>query len=193
LDNYAQALAGAVRLRQDGWQLADAALRRAGLTARWPGRLEWWGDPPTVLLDGAHNAAGAAALARYLAETVARPVRLVAGLSGQRRPDAVLAPLRGRLRALYATAVPEGVAVPPAELVAWAQHVQLAARDFPAPEQALAAALGEREADEVVVVAGSLYLVAAVRALLGGGAERTLGAGTSPQEATREWACACMV
>jgi len=192
LDNFAQALAGAARLRQNGWLLPDTALRRAGLTARWPGRLEWWGDPPAVLLDGAHNAAGAAALARYLAETVARPVRLVVGLSGSRRPDAVLAPLRGQLRALYATAVPEGVAVPPAELVAWAQQSELAARAFPAPDQALAAALAEREAGEVVVVAGSLYLVAAVRALLGGGAAvKTVGAGTLPQDAARE--CGCKV
>ena len=192
LDNYAQALAGAACLRQDGWQLPESALRRAGLTARWPGRLEWWGEPPVVLLDGAHNVAGAAALARYLTETTARPVRLVAGLSGQRRPDAVLAPLRGRLRALYATAVPEGATVPPADLVTWAQQAELAARAFPAPDQALAAALAEREAGEVVVVAGSLYLVAAVRALLfGGGTERTIGVGTSPQHAARE--CGCKV
>jgi dihydrofolate synthase/folylpolyglutamate synthase len=189
LDNYALALAGAARLRQDGWQIPEAALRRAGLTARWPGRLEWWGDPPEVLLDGAHNAAGATALARYLAEKTARPVRLVAGLSGRRRPEAVLAPLRGRLRALYATAVPEGVAVPPTELVAWAQQSELSARAFPTPDQALEAALAEREAGEVVVVAGSLYLVAAVRALLGGGVERTIGAETAPQHTAGECAC----
>ena len=192
LDNYAQALAAAARLRQDGWQLPDRALRGAGLTARWPGRLEWWGEPPVVLLDGAHNAAGAAALARYLDATVTRPVRLVAGLSGHRRPAAVLAPLRGRLRALYATAVAEGTPVPPAELVAWAQQAELAARAFAAPEQALAAALAEREDGEVVVVAGSLYLVAAVRALLGAGAaEQTFDVGTAPQPAARE--CGCKV
>jgi dihydrofolate synthase/folylpolyglutamate synthase len=192
LDNYAQALAGAARLRQDGWQLPDLALRGAGLTARWPGRLEWWGEPPVVLLDGAHNAAGAAALARYLDETATRPVRLVAGLSGRRRPDAVLAPLRGQLRALYATAASEGAAVPPAELVAWAQQAELAARAFAAPAQALAAALAEREDGEVVVVAGSLYLVAAVRALLGGGVdEQTLDISTAPQPAARE--CGCKV
>lgn len=166
LANYAQALAGAVVLRQAGLPVADAAMRRAGSTARWPGRLEWWGDPPVVLLDGAHNAAGAATLARYLADEVRRPVRLVVGLSGQRLPAEVLAPLADTLRAVYAAPVPEGVAVPPEEIVAWAQAYPLPARVFPSPAQAFAAAMSERETEDVVVVAGSLYLVAVVRGML---------------------------
>lgn len=163
LANYAQALAGAARLRQVGWQLPDSALSRAGITARWPGRLEWWGRPPVVLLDGAHNAAGAAALARYLADEVRRPVRLVAGLSGQRLPHEVLAPLAGLVRGVYAAPVTEGVAVPPAAIVDWARGRDLPASAFATPAEAFAAAALERQDDEVVVVAGSLYLVAAVR------------------------------
>jgi dihydrofolate synthase/folylpolyglutamate synthase len=166
LDNYAQALAGAACLRQNGWPLADAALRQAGTTARWPGRLEWWGEPPLVLLDGAHNTAGATALARYLAEQVRRPVRLVAGLSGQRRPVEVLAPLAHQVRTLYAAPVPAGAGVAPSLLADWALARGLPARSCVTVAEALAAALSERDGDEVVVVAGSLYLVAAVRALL---------------------------
>jgi dihydrofolate synthase/folylpolyglutamate synthase len=169
LANYAQALAGAALLDQRGLPIPAEAMRRAGVSARWPGRLEWWGNPPVVLLDGAHNAAGAAALARYLAEEVRRPVRLVAGLSGQRRPEEVLDPLVAAgcsLRGLYAAPIPEGVAVPPESLVAWARQRRLPARAFAVPETAFAAALAERDAEDVVVVAGSLYLVAAVRGLL---------------------------
>ncbi|MHB8707418.1 MAG: bifunctional folylpolyglutamate synthase/dihydrofolate synthase [Desulfuromonadales bacterium] len=166
LANYAQALAGAVLLRQAGLPVADAAMRRAGSTARWPGRLEWWGNPPVVLLDGAHNAAGAATLARYLADEVRRPVRLVVGLSGQRFPAEVLAPLADALCAVYAAPVPEGVVVPPESIVNWAQEYQLPARAFSSAAEAFAAALTAREAGDVVVVAGSLYLVAAVRGLL---------------------------
>ncbi len=166
LANYAQALAGAVRLRQAGMPIADAALARAGETARWPGRLEWWGTPPAVLLDGAHNPAGAAALARYLADEVRRPVRLVAGLSGQRLPAEVFAPLAPLVRALYVTPVPDGVTVPAEVLAGWAWDAGVPARTFADPAAALAAALTDRQRDEVVVAAGSLYLVAAVRGLL---------------------------
>ena len=164
LDNYAQALAAAAWLRQKGWRLGDEALRVAGESTRWPGRLEWCGNPPVILLDGAHNAAGAAVLARYLADEVCRPVRLVAGLSGQRHPEEVLAPLAPLLRGLYATPVPGGVvSVPAGELLAWASRARVPARAFPAAEEALAAAVNERKEEEIVVVAGSLYLVAAVR------------------------------
>jgi len=166
MDNYAQALAGAARLRKCGWHLPDAALRRAGAGARWPGRLEWWGDPPVVLLDAAHNAAGAAALASYLDERALQPVRLVAALTGGRRPGQVLGPLLGRIRSLYATTAPSGEPVPPEVLLAWARQVGLEAQPSATPAEALAVALSERQADEVVVVAGSLYLVAAVRAEL---------------------------
>jgi dihydrofolate synthase / folylpolyglutamate synthase len=166
LDNYAQALAGAACLRQAGWLLSDAALRQAGTTARWPGRLEWWGEPPLVLLDGAHNAAGATALARYLAEQVRRPVRLVAGLSGQRHPDEVLAPVAEMARSLYAAPVPAGAGVAPSTLADWAATRGLPARSFATVAEALSAAIAELAGDEIVVVAGSLYLVAAVRALL---------------------------
>jgi len=166
MDNYAQALAGAARLRNGGWQLPDAALRQAGAVARWPGRLEWWGDPPVVLLDAAHNAAGAAALARYLDERGLRPVRLVAALTGHRRPEQVLGPLLGRIRSLHATTAPAGEPVPPEMLLDWARQVGLEAQPASTPAEALAGALSERQADEVVVVAGSLYLVAAVRGVL---------------------------
>jgi dihydrofolate synthase/folylpolyglutamate synthase len=166
LDNFAQALAGAAVLRQQGWTISDHALQRGGGTARWAGRLEWRGDPPAVLLDGAHNAAGAATLAAYLAKTVPRPVRLVTGLSGRRRPEEVLAPLAERLRAVYATPVPEGESVPAVVVAAWARSIGVAATAYAAPDRALAAALADRELGEVVVVAGSLYLVAALRPLL---------------------------
>jgi dihydrofolate synthase/folylpolyglutamate synthase len=119
-----------------------------------------------VLLDGAHNAAGAATLARYLADEVRRPVKLVAGLSGQRPPNEVLAPLAGLIRAVYAAPVTKMVTVPPGAIVEWAQQCGLPARAFATPAEAFAAASAERQNNDVVVVAGSLYLVAAVRGLL---------------------------
>jgi dihydrofolate synthase/folylpolyglutamate synthase len=169
LANYALALAGAVLLSRSGLPVPLTAMRRAGATARWPGRLEWWGNPPVVLIDGAHNAAGATALARYLSDEVRRPVRLVAGLSGQRCPDEVLGPLADAacgVTSLYSAPVPEGVTVPAEALARWGERCGFQARVFAAPEQAFAAASAERKNNEIVVVAGSLYLVAAIRSLL---------------------------
>jgi len=166
LGNFAQAIAAAGQLRRQGLSLSDAAISQAGFTARWPGRLEWFGEPPYVLLDGAHNRSGATALAAYLKTAVDRPVRLLAGLSGQRDPDQVLAPLLSVVKTLYVVPVPEVATVPVAALKGWGDDHGVPVIPFDSPAAALAAVLRTREQDEIVVVAGSLYLVAAVRALL---------------------------
>ncbi len=64
---------------------AAVALQRLGYAprfenARWPGRLERVSTSPDVILDGAHNPAGARALAAYVQEFFAgEPLRLVFG------------------------------------------------------------------------------------------------------------------
>ena len=74
----------------------DADVVEEGLAAvRVPGRLEVLGRRPLLLVDGAHNAAGMAALADALAEEFAvdgTTVAVVGMLSG-RDPSAMLAPL----------------------------------------------------------------------------------------------------
>lgn len=54
-------------LQAQGWSIPEAAIQQGLAQARWPGRLErrtWCGRP--LLLDGAHNPPGAAALRREL-------------------------------------------------------------------------------------------------------------------------------
>ena len=167
--------------------------RRAGYAAaRWPGRLELLdlpgagprGADAEVLLDGAHNPAGARALAAALDElrpelrgfaggTVASapaPVTLVIGTMADKDVDGLIAAL-GTSRWLagarvIATAVPGGRALPPEALAArWLaafpeSDVGFAADPIAALERAVTTAEGP------VVVAGSLYLVGAARARL---------------------------
>jgi len=166
LGNFAQAIAAALLLRQQGMTLPDEAIRRAGAAALWPGRLEWFGDPPRVLIDGAHNRLGASALATYLRSRGIGPVHLLAGLSGQRTPEEVLGPLLAVVKTLHVTPVPGVTTVPPEKLSAWAESRGVPASTYAVPEAALAGALAASREDEIVVVAGSLYLVAAVRSLL---------------------------
>jgi len=58
-----------------------AAAIRAGIAGvRWPGRLERVAASPEIILDGAHNPAGARALADYIRQFFAHePVRIVFG------------------------------------------------------------------------------------------------------------------
>ena len=149
----------------------EAAIRRGFAAARWPGRLELLEDQAygRVLLDGAHNPAGARALAAALAELGLRRFPLVLGAMRGKRVTAVLralAPLRPRP---VFTRVADGDALEPAALLRTWQRVGGGGSVAPSPAEALARAASLRtSADEPIVVAGSLYLVGAVRGILTG-------------------------
>jgi dihydrofolate synthase/folylpolyglutamate synthase len=152
--------------------LTEEAIRAGLRDARWPGRLELLrgtrcGD---VLLDGAHNPAGARALAMALDDLRMRRFPLVLGAMRGKR-------VRDMLRALVPlepvpvfTAIDDAGARPPRELLdAWGRMGAGTAHVAATPADALERAAGLRHAaDQPVVVAGSLYLVGAVRAMLAG-------------------------
>jgi dihydrofolate synthase/folylpolyglutamate synthase len=166
------ALAEDAERRGVAWPVDEAAVRRGFAAARWPGRLELLAASSAgpVLLDGAHNPAGARALARALDELGLRRFPLVFGANRGKRVSAVLralAPLRPRP---VFTRVSDPGALPPAELLwRWSRIGAGNARVAATPEQALPAAAALRAADDQpIVVAGSLYLVGAVRGMLRG-------------------------
>jgi dihydrofolate synthase/folylpolyglutamate synthase len=154
---------------------ANADARRAGFAAvRWPGRLELVeSDGREILLDGAHNPAGAASLARAVDElrSFLRGGRLtiLAAAMADKDADGIVAALRGSAALadarLIATQVAAGRALPAEELAgrwrAAGQQDTEAIGELPA---ALEAALGGPAGP--LIVTGSLYLVGAVRARL---------------------------
>ena len=157
--------------------------RRAGYAAvRWPGRLELIEvSGRQVLLDGAHNPAGAATLAEALDEMapLLRPGRatLVLAIMADKDVDGIIRALaRARMISdarVVCTAPPGGRALPADRLAArWSALAGLPVEVVAEPRAALDAALGVGRAtgrsveDGPVIVAGSLYLVGAVRAIL---------------------------
>jgi dihydrofolate synthase/folylpolyglutamate synthase len=149
-----------------------AAIRRGFGDARWPGRLELLPDTPVgpVLLDGAHNPAGARALAAALGELGMRRFPLVFGAMHGKRVSAVLRALGPLDPRPVFTRVDEATAHQPAQLRrAWQRIGGGRAGVASTPEDALRAATALRAAPEQpIVVAGSLYLVGAVRGMLVG-------------------------
>jgi dihydrofolate synthase / folylpolyglutamate synthase len=158
----------------------DPDARRSGFaSATWPGRLELLDvEGAEVLLDGAHNPAGASALAQALDDlrpflADGPPVLVVASMA-DKDVDGVIDALVGaatlRGATVIATSV-DAVRALPAEALAarWRARardvVEVTAR--PDPLDALDAALATaRRRGGATVVAGSLYLVGAVRAHL---------------------------
>ena len=145
--------------------------------ARWPGRLEWFADAcggRGVLLDGAHNPAGARALAAALAELGVRRFPLVFGAMRGKRVSAVLRALAPLDPQPVFTAVADPHAHSPAELLRAWQRIHPGTRGTSRGTHGWGPGHGPgrrrrpRTARGPVVVAGSLYLVGAVRAHLTG-------------------------
>jgi dihydrofolate synthase/folylpolyglutamate synthase len=151
--------------------LDEDATRRGFATARWPGRLELLRDTPfgDVLLDGAHNPAGARALARALDELGLHDFPLVLGAMRGKRVTAILrALLPPRPRPVF-TRVGDAGAVEPATLLRTWRRLAADGVQAPSPTEALARAAELRtDPGQPVVVAGSLYLVGAIRGMLTG-------------------------
>jgi dihydrofolate synthase / folylpolyglutamate synthase len=150
-----------------GLHIDDAAIR-AGLTSpRWPGRLErvsWRGCD--VLLDAAHNPAGARALAGYLRETGWTDVTLVAGVMRDKDATGMLTALLPCCAVLVCTTPPSPRALAAEALAALASHLSMApphvvAVPDPAAALAYACSAGAR-----VVAAGSIFLLGPLRGIL---------------------------
>jgi dihydrofolate synthase / folylpolyglutamate synthase len=154
--------------------LDDTGLRvpaeaiRAGLErVRWPARLELldWRDGRRVLLDGAHNPAGAAALADYIAAEWPAGLPLVFGAMRDKQLAAMLDALRAVARPLVLTEAPGRRAAPLSQLHEAARAAGI--EDVVSVADVSGAMAHAWTAGDPIAVAGSLYLAGRVLELGG--------------------------
>jgi len=150
-----------------GDPLDDEVVEEGLAAVRVRGRLEVLGRRPLLLVDGAHNAAGMAALAAALEEEFAVDgvsVAVVGMLSG-RDPSAMLAPLASVGVAAIVACEPDSPrAMPVAAISEAGRALGLTVYEERDVSDALRVARGMVDADGLVVVAGSLYVVGTARA-----------------------------
>lgn len=166
--NARTAVAACEELARAGFPALDAvAIARGFARTRWPGRLEAFSPSrggATVLLDAAHNPDGCVALGRFLAE-LGRRFILVFGALADKEASEMLGAVAPAAEVVVVTRPASPRALDPASL-ARERHA-LVVED---PDEALALALvlaAERRVD-LVVVAGSIYLIGPLRARLVG-------------------------
>lgn len=157
-----------------GSPIARDAVDAALGTTRVGGRWDVVSHRPTVVVDGAHNPAGAEATAAVVEEELADARRkvLVVGVRGRRSPAPLLAALRPHaFDHIVCTEAPSGdtytaadtaAALPDDCRRAAAVHIE------PAWQDAIALARDLAGRNGAVLVTGSLYLVGAVHGALTG-------------------------
>lgn len=170
VENAGTALAALWCLDMNGLAVSEAAIRVGYAAARWPGRFERvsGGGSLPVILDGAHTPVAAAALAAtFAAEYPGRRATVVLGTADDKDTMALLGALRPVTSAVVATRSTHPRAATAELIAAVAGAVGLPIEVVPAVGEALRRAILRAGSDGVVLVTGSLFVVAEAREALG--------------------------
>lgn len=149
--------------------LDDEALRAAFGQARMAGRIEPVAIDPLVIVDGAHNPAGASAAISAIDEEfhVVGLRYLIVGMMDDKDPTEMLSALNARDAELIICCAPDWPrARDAATIAAAARELGASAEVVVSPVEALERAYSLAEPDDMIIVGGSLYVVAAIRQAL---------------------------
>ena len=163
-ENACAALGALSALRSRGFKIPTDAIRAGMADVRWPGRLEYFGH---VILDGAHNDPGVRALCAYADSWLPKEKTvLLSGMMEDKETGKMTRRLASRVRCVVCTQpdVPRAMTADALAAQYGAQGIKTYAE--PDVEHALAKARTLAGNDGTVLVAGSLYLIGAIRTLL---------------------------
>lgn len=156
-------------LTQNGWHVPDSALVAGLSDARWPGRMERVESEPEIFLDGAHNPAGARAVAEFWKRHLAgRRIWLVYGAMRDKAVGEITEILFPLAHAAILTQPDQPRATSAEALARMTRHLNLNQHVVPEPAEALGRALAWAAPGDVVFVTGSLYLIGDARRALPG-------------------------
>lgn len=171
LDNAATAVSAVELLSSIGVNIAKDAIYMGLRKVKWPGRLEVMGEKPTILIDGAHNIAGIKTLKTALEQYFYDKSKiLVIGILEDKdyeemlkelipMADTVICTAPDNPRALSATRLSEAVAN-----IFQKSQIKVYAEEK--IENAVKLAYSLAAAEDMIVFAGSLYMIGHVRTLL---------------------------
>jgi len=169
ITNAATAIALAEALREHGFAIPDGAIFSGLENARHAGRLELWhAVVPPILFDGAHNPAAARALRDYLDEFVDQPITMIFAAMRDKALSEIVAVLFPAVEQVILTELdnPRGASIDSLQAAAALYFDQSRIHQARSVADGWRIARQITDADSIIVVTGSLYLVGAVQEIL---------------------------
>lgn len=155
-----------VELIRESFPVSDDAIRAGLRQVRWPGRFEVMLEHPTVILDGAHNPEGVKALVEELTRRrQGGRLRLLFSTMADKEWEIMLRALAEVADEVVFTRVAMERSADP-KLLAQKLAPAIPHRIIPESGAAVRTLIDEANDDDLIVVAGSLYLLGEVRPVL---------------------------
>ncbi len=167
-ENSATALAAAEIMNSIGWPVSENAMTAGIRHARWPGRMELIAGSPPMLLDGAHNPAGAAALASALGDYRYRRLILVAGVMADKECREIFAPLAHKVKLAFAVTPAIERALDSNTLAEILTDLGINATASGSVADGIRSARQSAGTEDLILICGSLFTVGETKAWLAG-------------------------
>ncbi len=151
-----------------GIKIPEKAFQKGFLSASWPGRFEIISRTPLIVLDGAHNADSA----RVLKDTVRNyfskhEIILILGVSKDKDIKGICSEVISLTKKIILTQVNNNRSISPNELLLFFEGLtSLKPQIASSVKEALKKAEDVSTPDSVILISGSLYLVAEARELI---------------------------
>jgi dihydrofolate synthase/folylpolyglutamate synthase len=164
--NACTAIHLAEQLQQRGLKISRQHIIDGLSQAYWPGRLELIATEPAILLDGAHNPAGALVLREFLDEFVTVPITMIFGVMSDKALAEIAETLFPAAQIVIATRIGNPRAAAPQVIAQIINQTGLKSVTAESAAEALAAARRITPADGLICVCGSLYLTGEMKQAL---------------------------
>lgn len=165
--NAAVALAAVEVLQEHGFDLPESVIRQGLQQVKWPGRLEVVSTQPQIILDGAHNPAAAATLAAALKRDLSyRRLILVLGIMADKDIGGILRRLLPLADVIIFSRPRYERAATPEKLQSLSENLSQETHVITDLGQAIQKARGLTEAEDLIVITGSLFTIGEAREYL---------------------------
>jgi dihydrofolate synthase / folylpolyglutamate synthase len=144
------------------WPHVEVAWRDIRHTVRYQGRWQILGQQPLILADSAHNEGGLRVAFDYIQQNITfENLHIITGFVNDKDIHSVLPLFPKNAHYYFAKAnIPRGL--PADELRAFSSQYQLNGRAYKTVKNALAAAKRSASSDDLIVIIGSIFVVAEV-------------------------------